>query len=233
MIYICDTYQLTYRSQDLSYLNRDPAKTIILDTDAAHTQQQPENAIVIPPWRGTTGTKDLVSLIPFLEYAATMNFGDLRDVLKSFEGKNIPQEYARREQMWRERQQKAFAENKRPRRSMGFMSAIAGPSPTQMVGPDGKPLPSLSEAMAEGKTYQDVVRERGQKQYEMLEKEIEENGEKWLKEMAEEEKKMNDEAMQGMKQSMFGWVLPSKGNDKDVSGGSGKGGGGAEGGVKS
>ena len=63
---------------------------------------------------------------------------------------------------------------------------------------------SLSEGFEKGKTYMDQVRERGQRQYEVLEKEIRENGEKWLKEMAAEEKKMQDEAMKGMQSKVFG-----------------------------
>ncbi len=57
---------------------------------------------------------------------------------------------------------------------------------------------SLSEGFEKGKTYMDQVRERGQRQYEVLEKEIRENGDKFLKEMAAEEKKMQEEAMKGM-----------------------------------
>lgn len=137
-----------------------------------------------------------------------MDFKDLREVLKSFHSEDIPREYARREAMMREKQQKAMAEHlkKRGKTGGGFMSALTGPSQTQLIGPDGTPLPSLSEAMAQGKTYQDYVRERGQKQYEMLEKQIKENGDKWLKEMADEEKKMSDEAMQGMKKSATSWI---------------------------
>ena len=65
---------------------------------------------------------------------------------------------------------------------------------------------SLSEGFEQGKTYQDQVRERGQRQYELIEKEIRENGDKILKEMAEEEKKMNEEAMKGMKSSITGAI---------------------------
>lgn len=75
-----------------------------------------------------------------------------------------------------------------------------------MVAPDGSPEESLSEAYAAGKTYMDQVRERGQRAYEVLDKEIRENGEKWLREMAEEEKKMQDEAMKGMQSKFFGGV---------------------------
>ncbi len=63
---------------------------------------------------------------------------------------------------------------------------------------------SLSEGFEKGKTYMDQVRERGQRQYEVLEKEIRENGDKFLKEMAAEEKKMQEEAMKGMQSKLFG-----------------------------
>ena len=203
--------------QDLSYLNRDQKKVLIVDTDPSHAKLQPENAIILPKWNGNLNDKDLVSLIPFLEYCAAMNFEDLRAVLKSFEGKHIPSEFARREAVTREKFQKQVAEEraKRPKRSMGFLSSLTG-GQSQMVGPDGTPLPSWSEGIEQGKTYQDLVRERGQKQYEMLEKEIKENGEKWLKEMAEEEKKLNEEAMKGMKTSITSYIpfVGSRGGEK-------------------
>ena len=87
---------------------------------------------------------------------------------------------------------------KRPRRSPGILGNLLGAKPQGSI--DG--LESLSEAFEQGKTYNDLVRERGQKQYEMLEREIRENGEKWLKDMAEEEKKMQDDAMKDMKSSI-------------------------------
>ena len=40
----------------------------------------------------------------------------------------------------------------------------------------------------------------------MLEKEIRENGEKWLEEMKQEEEKMKEEAMKGMKTSVLGTI---------------------------
>jgi import inner membrane translocase subunit TIM50 len=98
--------------KDLSYLNRDLKKTIIIDTHAPHVKNQPENAIVIPKWNGDpkdSHTKDLIALIPFLEYVATMGTDDVRQVLKSFEGRSIPEEFARREQVAREKFQAQLA----------------------------------------------------------------------------------------------------------------------------
>ena len=53
--------------KDLSYLNRDLSKVIIMDTDPEHVALQPENAIVLPKWKGDPSDKDLVAMIPFLE----------------------------------------------------------------------------------------------------------------------------------------------------------------------
>lgn len=100
--------------------------------------------------------------------------------------------------------QKQFAaENKKGKRKSGsgggLLGAFGGGGSAGMMGEE-----SLSEGFEKGKTYMDQVRERGQRQYEVLDKEIRENGEKWLQEMAAEEKKMQDEAMKGMQSKVFG-----------------------------
>lgn len=111
-------------SQDLSYLNRDLSKVILLDTNAEHAALQPENCIVIPKWEGQAGDHGLVDYIPFLEctyprllpwlythpvHAAIGIFQppDVRPIIKAYEGKNIPIEYAKREA---ERKQAAIEE---------------------------------------------------------------------------------------------------------------------------
>ena len=53
--------------KDLSYLNRDLANTIMIDTVPDHVQMQPENAIILPKWSGDPKDKNLIALIPFLE----------------------------------------------------------------------------------------------------------------------------------------------------------------------
>jgi len=184
--------------QDLSFLNRDLSKIILVDTEQSHAELQPDNAIIIPKWKGDPKDKGLVSLIPFLEFVGA-DPKDTREVLKSFQDTDLPSEFARREALHREKFMKELEERKakRPRRSIGLLGSLVG---KPQGGMDG--LESLSEAFDQGKTYNDLVRERGQKQYEILEREIRENGEKWLKEMAEEEKKMQEDAMKGMKSSI-------------------------------
>jgi len=189
-------------------------KVILLDTSHAHAQAQPGNAIILPKWKGDPQDKELVSYIPFLEYVAAMGFDDTRDVLKSFEGKSIPAEFARRESIARDKFQKQLAEEraKRPKRSgVGFLGSALGLGKPAGGGIDGTEA-SLSEGFEQGKTLMDQVRERGQKQYEMLEKQIRDNGQKWLDEMAAEEKKFQEEAMKNMKGGLLGMFSGVGGN---------------------
>ncbi|KAF7546807.1 hypothetical protein G7046_g9193 [Stylonectria norvegica] len=194
--------------KDLSYLNRDLSKVIIIDTNAKHVRNQPENAVILDPWKGDTTDKELVGLIPFLEYIHTMQYSDVRKVLKSFNGKHIPTEFARREAIARkEFEAQLQTEKSRHSRPSGVaaLGSMLGLKPSNMsmtMSPDGEQNPS--EAFAQGKMLQDIARERGQRNYEMLEKEIRENGEKWLKEEKDMMEKAQAEAMTSVMGSFSG-----------------------------
>lgn len=198
--------------KDLSYLNRPLGKTIIIDTHAPHVRNQAENAIILPKWTGDPKdphTKDLVSLIPFLEYVATMGTDDVRTVLKSFDGQDIPHEFARREQLAREKfnAQLEAERSRKPKFSIGSLAGGLGMKGGSgmgggMVLADGQ---SVAEGLAQGKMMSDLVREQGQKQYEHLEKQIRENGAQWLKEEEEEQKRLMELQMKDMKKGAMGW----------------------------
>lgn len=186
-------------------MNRDLSKVIMIDTKEEHARLQPENAIILNKWQGDSKDKKLVALIPFLEYIAGMGIDDVRQVLKSFEGTDIPIEFAKREKAMRERFQKEVAEEQKnkPRVSVGSLATALGLKSNRTL--DGEQTPS--EGLAQGKMLWDQIRERGQKNYEMIDREIRENGEKWLAEMAAEEEKFREEQMKSMKgsfTSMFG-----------------------------
>ena len=179
----------------MSYLNRDLSKVILIDTDSSHTKLQPENAILLPPWKGDAKDRDLVSLIPFLEHVASMGIEDTRKAIGSFHGKHIPTEFAVREAKAREKFQKELEHerNTRPRSAgMGVLASSIGIKP-------------MAQGFEEGKMLSDQIRERGQKTYQAFEKEIRENGEKWLKELEAEEKKLQEESMKSMKSGFTGW----------------------------
>lgn len=87
--------------------------------------------------------------------------------------------------------------------------------------------PSVAEGLAQGKMMSDIIRERGRRQYEVLEAEIKMNGSRWLEEQAAEEKKMMEEAtrnMQGNPLGFFGQMFGGAAAAKPVGaeGGDGK-----------
>ena len=63
---------------------------------------------------------------------------------------------------------------------------------------------TVAEGLAQGKMLSDQIRERGQREYERLDREIRTNGAKWLQEMEEEEKKFMEGQMKEMRSSWFG-----------------------------
>jgi import inner membrane translocase subunit TIM50 len=203
--------------KDLEYLNRDLSKTIIIDTNAAHVKNQPENAVVLPKWKGDPKdehVKDLVGLIPFLEYVATMGIDDVRPVIKSFEGKNIPEEFMRRENEARKKFLAQYEQQKSKAGKFslgGMLGANLGIKGDKMGGgmvlADGQ---SVSEGLAQGKMLSDQIREQGQKQYEHLERQIREHGAQWLKEEEEETKKMMEAQVKEMKSGAFSWFGSKK-----------------------
>ncbi|PSK60399.1 hypothetical protein B9Z65_549 [Elsinoe australis] len=204
--------------KDLEYLNRPLDKTLIIDTNQDHVSNQPSNAIVLPKWNGNPKdphAKDLVALIPFLEYIATMNIQDVRKVIESFKDKDIPTEFARREAIAREEFQKQYQEQqgKKPRASLGgFLSSALGVKPAAapgslvLGGAEGQSQ-TVSEGLAQGKMISDQIRERGQREYLRMEEEIRKNGEKWLKDMEEEEKRLMESSMKDMKKGWFGGIV--------------------------
>ncbi|TCD69387.1 mitochondrial inner membrane protein required for protein import [Steccherinum ochraceum] len=83
--------------KDLTYLNRDLSKVILLDTHPEHCSAQPENAIIMPKWTGDPKDRGLVAMIPFLESIGIYKPGDVRPILESYRDKDIPLEYAKTE----------------------------------------------------------------------------------------------------------------------------------------
>jgi import inner membrane translocase subunit TIM50 len=197
--------------KDLSYLNRDLSKVIIIDSNPKHVRKQPENAIILEPWKGDRDDKELVALIPFLEYIHTMQYSDVRKVLKAFEGKHIPTEFSRREAIARKEfnaQLAAKAKHSKPS-GFGALTSALGLKSSNMsmtMAPEGEQNPN--EAFAQGKMLQDIARERGQRHYEAMERDIKQHGETWLKEQKEAMDKVQKEAMENMFGSWGSMFLP-------------------------
>lgn len=162
--------------KDLSLLNRDLGKTVVIDIDEDSYSFNPENAIPVPAWDGKADDY-LIQMIPFLEYLATQPVKDVRPILSSFEDKhNIIAEFKVREAKLRA---KWTEENKH----------LLGNRPNAgnfLAGLLGMPASSLNKGP---KMPLDIIREHGQLQYEHFQKYLQENAPKF----AEEERKLKEE----------------------------------------
>ena len=135
--------------KDLSKLNRDVGKVIIVDTDPSNYQLQPDNAIPMKPWDGTPDDK-LIQLIPFLEYIATQQPGDVKPILNSFHNKEeLPQEFQVRVQKLREK----FEKEQSQKLGGNWALKLLGVAPGAGSGSSGSKFPL------------DMIREEGEKNY--------------------------------------------------------------------
>lgn len=171
--------------KDLSYLNRPLERVIVIDTNKDAVSAQPENAILLEPWKGEVGpksnAKELLNHLPFLEYLAAVEVDDVRQALKSYQGKHIPTEYLQRENALRE----SIAASRKTSRSTGFFG--------------GKPKPGKDAPVG---IFMDQQRKRAQAAHKEYMQYLKENGDKMLA----EEKAKEAEMMAGMKTSIVGWL---------------------------
>lgn len=155
--------------KDLSLLNRDLNKVLILDPNPEHYQLQQENALPILPWNGQSDEK-LVEYIPFLEWLAYLsavnNLKDVRPILATFKNKyEIPEEFAKREQLLR----KDWLE-KHGTKSNGNGSFLMKLLGLNTVSRPGSAVVSSGEKMP-----LDSIKEFGQENYKRILKIIDEN----------------------------------------------------------
>lgn len=99
-------YQDGKHYRDLSKLNRDPAKVIYISAHALESCLQPENCVQIKPWTGEDlNDTTLLDLIPFLEFVGRSGPADIRQVLASYQGRDIAKEFIERSKEHQRRMQ--------------------------------------------------------------------------------------------------------------------------------
>lgn len=82
--------------RDLSQLNRDLSRVILVSPHKKAFRLQPDNAIEIRPYKLETDDTVLLDLMPFLESICRSNITDVRQVVRSYKGLDVPTEFKRR-----------------------------------------------------------------------------------------------------------------------------------------
>lgn len=161
--------------KDIRHLNRDPRKVIVLDINPEHVSMQPENAIVLEPWKGDKNDRDLLGLVPFLDAIGIYGVDDVRTTLRAYEGKHIPSAYAESEALMKERHENEWRAKKE---RLGGLSSLFG----SVTG-------GQSSSKEPPKTFLDQERVRYVQGYLEDQKFWRENGEALRKQMLEEQEK--------------------------------------------
>ncbi|KAI8143744.1 HAD-like domain-containing protein [Fennellomyces sp. T-0311] len=165
--------------KDLSHLNRDLSKVIIMDSNPDAFSMQPENGIALKPFTGTPNDNGLLEYIPFLEGVALFNVPDVRPVLKSMEGGHLPEKWAEWEKRYNDQVRLEWEqENKSKPRNLGsFLSGGGGAG--QHAGQQGPP-PTQLEVMRKQirESFNNEHAQQRQQQDEFMKKEMEAQKEK-------------------------------------------------------
>ncbi|KAI5807130.1 HAD-like domain-containing protein [Geopyxis carbonaria] len=167
--------------KDLKYLNRDLSKVVMLETNPDAWSANPDNTLKLAPWKGDAADRELVALIPFLEYIAALGVDDVRTAIKSYDGTHIPTEFARREELIRAELRKELGARKKNPGPPAWLLAILGL----------KPSPKKDDG--DVKTFMDLARERGQEHYLATQKHLEAHKEELLREQQVAEKEMAEQ----------------------------------------
>jgi len=79
-----------YYQKDLTYLNRDLSKVIMIDCDKRAFERQPENGLSLEKWDGSSNDTTLYDLAGLLRAIATSNVEDVRPVLQHYAATEKP-----------------------------------------------------------------------------------------------------------------------------------------------
>ena len=109
--------------RDISKLNRNLKRVIYITADKASTQMQPDNSIVIEQFKiddndmsKSASDTVLLDLMPFLEAVVRQQAPDVRVVISSYDGKDIPSTFRQRTQelQMRMRERSASSSSSQP-----------------------------------------------------------------------------------------------------------------------
>ncbi|KAJ1679093.1 mitochondrial inner membrane protein required for protein import [Spiromyces aspiralis] len=160
--------------KDLSRLNRNLAKVIIMDINPEMYSLQPGNGIQVRPWNGEPEDDWLDRIIPFFEYLHLMSPEDVRPWLNLYRNKDLPTEFAKWEDSVRQKLRQEW-EEQQARKRRGIVSWLLG---------------SDKEAEQPPEMQVDQIRRQMRENYRIQHKQIVEMAEKERQEIEEQNKKL-------------------------------------------
>ncbi|XP_057314971.1 mitochondrial import inner membrane translocase subunit TIM50-like [Hydractinia symbiolongicarpus] len=107
--------------KDLSKLNRDITKVILVDCDAKTSILQPRNSLVLKKWEGDPKDTSLLELIPFFHAISVSNVDDVRPVLDFYRGEeDVVAAFRRNQDILRQQQEEMLAQQQQQKTGSSF-----------------------------------------------------------------------------------------------------------------
>jgi len=112
--------------KDLYTLNRDLKRVIVVDWNPKTTEENPENALILPKWTGDTSDRSLISLAQFLQEISSSDVDDVREVLTYYRQFDDPIEAFRENQRKLEESSRLEEERKQKEKESSRFSTFSG-----------------------------------------------------------------------------------------------------------
>ncbi|XP_064262249.1 LOW QUALITY PROTEIN: mitochondrial import inner membrane translocase subunit TIM50-like [Passer domesticus] len=123
-------YMDGHHVKDISCLNRDPARVVVVDWRRDSFRLQPHNGLALPRWDGGSEDRALYDLAAFLKTIALSGVQDVRAVLQNYshEADPLAAFLRRRSRLQEEEQQRRaeLAQGRKPPGAGPFLGSLTG-----------------------------------------------------------------------------------------------------------
>jgi len=121
-------YENGIHIKELSNLNRDLKKVIVIDWNKEHIQHNPDNALILKKWQGDNSDRSLIGLAQLLHEIKDGDIEDVRDVLTYYRQFEDPIEAFRENQRKLEEEMRLQEEKKKTEQTTSRFSGFTGTS---------------------------------------------------------------------------------------------------------
>ncbi|XP_072835660.2 mitochondrial import inner membrane translocase subunit TIM50 [Pogona vitticeps] len=119
-------YMDGHHVKDISCLNRDPSKVVVVDCKKEAFRLQPFNGMALKKWDGNSEDRTLYDLAAFLKTVAMSGVEDVRTVLENYSLEDDPLEaFKRRQSQLEQEQQQRLSDLSQHKKQQLFLGSLA------------------------------------------------------------------------------------------------------------
>ncbi|XP_077174616.1 mitochondrial import inner membrane translocase subunit TIM50 [Paroedura picta] len=119
-------YMDGHHVKDISCLNRDPAKVVVVDCKKEAFRLQPFNGMALKKWDGNSDDRTLFDLAAFLKTIAMSGVDDVRSVLENYSLEDDPLEaFKRRQSQLEQEEQRRLSDLSQHKKQQMFLGSLA------------------------------------------------------------------------------------------------------------